>query len=94
MALRSLSKAPPAETTTSAAATQTRPAATWAGSTRASHPSTVARNGVRYRAVAAPRTDITIALVGALRMRGKTNADYAFTVRPRWELSSMRGPAL
>ena len=35
-----------------------------------------------------------IALVGALRMRRKTNADYAFTVRPRWELSSMRGPAL
>jgi N6-L-threonylcarbamoyladenine synthase len=35
-----------------------------------------------------------IALAGALRMRRQPAADYAFTVRPRWELSSMREPVL
>jgi N6-L-threonylcarbamoyladenine synthase len=33
-----------------------------------------------------------IALVGALRMSSCTVSDYAFTVRPRWELASMATP--
>lgn len=34
-----------------------------------------------------------IALVGALRLRQSTACDYAFTVRPRWELASLGVPA-
>jgi N6-L-threonylcarbamoyladenine synthase len=34
-----------------------------------------------------------IALVGALRLRKSTACDYAFTVRPRWELASLDAPA-
>jgi N6-L-threonylcarbamoyladenine synthase len=34
-----------------------------------------------------------IALVGALRLRRSTACDYAFTVRPRWELASLDAPA-
>ena len=34
-----------------------------------------------------------IALVGALRLRQSTACDYAFTVRPRWELASLDAPA-
>jgi N6-L-threonylcarbamoyladenine synthase len=34
-----------------------------------------------------------IALVGALRLRQFTACDYAFTVRPRWELASLDAPA-
>jgi len=33
-----------------------------------------------------------IALVGALRMNAGDVADYAFTIRPRWELASMNVP--
>jgi N6-L-threonylcarbamoyladenine synthase len=33
-----------------------------------------------------------IALVGALRMQHQDSLDYAFTVRPRWELSSVHAP--
>ena len=33
-----------------------------------------------------------IALVGALRMSASTVSDYAFTIRPRWELASMAAP--
>ena len=33
-----------------------------------------------------------IALVGALRMSAGTVSDYAFTIRPRWELASMAAP--
>ena len=32
-----------------------------------------------------------IALVGALRLRAGAPSDYAFTIRPRWELASMSG---
>jgi hypothetical protein len=32
-----------------------------------------------------------IALVGALRMNAGAVSDYAFTIRPRWELASMDG---
>jgi N6-L-threonylcarbamoyladenine synthase len=34
-----------------------------------------------------------IALVGALRLRQSTACDYAFTVRPRWDLASLDAPA-
>ena len=33
-----------------------------------------------------------IALVGALRLRAGAATDYAFTIRPRWELASMAAP--
>lgn len=33
-----------------------------------------------------------IALVGALRLQQATQSDYAFTVRPRWELASVEAP--
>ncbi|HTR57141.1 MAG TPA: tRNA (adenosine(37)-N6)-threonylcarbamoyltransferase complex transferase subunit TsaD [Casimicrobiaceae bacterium] len=33
-----------------------------------------------------------IALAGALRLQSATPASYAFTVRPRWELASLRAP--
>jgi N6-L-threonylcarbamoyladenine synthase len=33
-----------------------------------------------------------IALVGALRLAGATPTDYAFTIRPRWELASLDAP--
>jgi N6-L-threonylcarbamoyladenine synthase len=33
-----------------------------------------------------------IALVGALRMRADAPKDYAFTIRPRWELASIASP--
>jgi N6-L-threonylcarbamoyladenine synthase len=33
-----------------------------------------------------------IALVGALRLRAGAPTDYAFTIRPRWELASMAAP--
>ena len=33
-----------------------------------------------------------IALVGALRLNAGAPADYAFTIRPRWELASMDAP--
>ncbi len=32
-----------------------------------------------------------IALVGALRLAGADAADYAFSVRPRWDLASLPG---
>jgi tRNA A37 threonylcarbamoyltransferase TsaD len=31
-----------------------------------------------------------IALVGALRLERGVDADYAFTVRPRWSLESLK----
>ena len=34
-----------------------------------------------------------IALVGALRLRRGTVDDYAFTVRPRWELADLSAPS-
>jgi N6-L-threonylcarbamoyladenine synthase len=34
-----------------------------------------------------------IALVGALRLRAGTASDYAFTIRPRWELASITATA-
>lgn len=34
-----------------------------------------------------------IALVGALRLQQAAQSDYAFTVRPRWELASVEAPA-
>ncbi len=33
-----------------------------------------------------------IALVGALRLAGARAADYAFTIKPRWELASLASP--
>jgi len=33
-----------------------------------------------------------IALAGALRLQSATPSSYAFTVRPRWELASLRAP--
>jgi N6-L-threonylcarbamoyladenine synthase len=33
-----------------------------------------------------------IALAGALRLRGSRNTGYGFSVRPRWELSSLQPP--
>src|SRR5215471_11875097 len=33
-----------------------------------------------------------IALAGALRLQAATPVDYAFTVRPRWELAALRAP--
>ncbi len=33
-----------------------------------------------------------IALVGALRLTGAKPTDYAFTIRPRWELASLAAP--
>jgi N6-L-threonylcarbamoyladenine synthase len=34
-----------------------------------------------------------IALVGALRLRRGVVDDYAFTVRPRWELADLSTPS-
>jgi tRNA A37 threonylcarbamoyltransferase TsaD len=34
-----------------------------------------------------------IALVGALRLRRGAVDDYAFTVRPRWELADLSMPS-
>jgi tRNA A37 threonylcarbamoyltransferase TsaD len=33
-----------------------------------------------------------IALVGALRLRTGSGDDYAFSVRPRWELADLATP--
>jgi N6-L-threonylcarbamoyladenine synthase len=33
-----------------------------------------------------------IALAGALRLQSASSANYAFTVRPRWELASLMAP--